>query len=104
MKCATCHQDHNPELAKIPGAPKWHLAPLSMAWVGKNLHEICVQLKDPKRNGGRTLAEVTDHVAHDPLVGWAWHPGERRTPAPGTQERAGALIAAWVETGAQCPN
>src|SRR5690242_5565449 len=30
MQCTTCHQDHNLELARIPGAPGWHLAPVAM--------------------------------------------------------------------------
>jgi len=103
MKCTTCHQDHNLDLARVPGAPGWHLAPLSMAWVGKNLHSICEQIKDPKRNGNKSMDQLIEHFAHDKLVGWGWHPGNNRTPAPGTQERMGALIAAWIATGAECP-
>ncbi len=103
LRCATCHQDAGVELARIPGAPSWHLAPRSMAWAGKSLAAICRQLKDPARNGHRTLAAVVEHSGHDPLVGWAWKPGWDRTPAPGTQAQFGALMAAWVETGAGCP-
>src|SRR3954468_19975030 len=33
MECAGCHQDHNIALARVPGAPEWHLAPREMAWV-----------------------------------------------------------------------
>jgi len=36
-------------------------------------------------------------------VGWAWHPGEERSPAPGTQAQFGALIRAWISSGAHCP-
>ncbi len=103
MECTTCHQDRNQELSRVPGAPKWHLAPLEMAWVGKSAGYICHQLKDPKRNGGRALAQIVDHSAHDELVSWGWRPGVDREPAPGTQAQFGALIAAWVETGAACP-
>ncbi|HVV86681.1 MAG TPA: Isoquinoline 1-oxidoreductase subunit, partial [Kofleriaceae bacterium] len=71
MECTTCHQDRNQELTRVPGAPKWHLAPIQMAWVGKSTAEICNQMKDPKRNGNRTLAQLVDHMAHDELVGWA---------------------------------
>jgi hypothetical protein len=39
----------------------------------------------------------------DTLVGWAWHPGAGRTPAPGTQAQFGALIDAWIASGAACP-
>jgi hypothetical protein len=37
------------------------------------------------------------------LVGWAWKPGYGRSPAPGTQQEARALVAAWVKSGAACP-
>jgi hypothetical protein len=65
--------------------------------------QICQQIKDPKRNGGKTLAAIHEHMANDTLVGWGWAPGGQREPAPGTQEQFGALIAAWIATGAQCP-
>jgi hypothetical protein len=104
VQCTSCHQDHNLELARVPGAPDWHLAPLSMAWVGKSPREICEQMKDRSRNGGRTLAQIVDHNAHDKLVAWGWNPGHGREPAPGTQEQLGQLIAAWVASGAECPD
>jgi len=102
-QCRTCHQDRNQALVRVPGAPDWHLAPIEMAWVGKSAAAICQQLRDPKRNGGKTLAQIVEHSAHDELVGWGWAPGHDREPAPGTQAQFGALMAAWVETGAECP-
>lgn len=104
LMCASCHQDANVPLARVPGAPGWHLAPKTMAWVGKSAAEICAQIKDPARNGHKTLANIVDHSAHDKLVAWGWSPGADRKPAPGTQAIFGALVAAWVETGAECPN
>jgi hypothetical protein len=103
MRCSTCHQGANFDPAGVPGHPHWHLAPREMAWQDKTASEICVQIKDPARNGGRSLEEITTHIATDSLVGWAWTPGFGRTPAPGTQEELGALIRAWVQTGAVCP-
>jgi hypothetical protein len=103
MECTTCHQDRNQQLTRVPGAPKWHLAPIQMAWVGKSVSYICNQLKDPARNGGKTLAQIAEHAGHDELVAWGWSPGADREPAPGTQQQFGALVAAWVETGAECP-
>lgn len=102
-ECTTCHQDRNQELVRVPGAPGWHLAPLEMAWVGKSAHAVCTQLKDPARNGRKTLAQIAEHSAHDELVAWGWAPGAGREPAPGTQAQFGALIAAWIDTGAECP-
>jgi hypothetical protein len=104
MECTSCHQDKNLDHARVPGAPNWHLAPRSMAWVGKTPKYICEQLKDPSRNGGKTLAQIVEHNAHDKLVGWGWAPGHGREPAPGTQKSFGAITAAWVETGAECPS
>ena len=104
VQCTSCHQDQNLELARVPGAPDWHLAPLSMAWVGKSPREICEQMKDRSRNGGRTLAQIIDHNAHDKLVAWGWNPGHSREPAPGTQEQLGQLVADWVASGGECPN
>lgn len=103
MECTSCHQDRNQELTRVPGAPNWHLAPIEMAWVGKSVSYICNQIKDPKRNGGKTLAQLVEHNGHDELVAWGWAPGADREPAPGTQAQFGALTAAWVETGAECP-
>jgi hypothetical protein len=74
-----------------------------MAWDGRSLGEICRQIKDPQRNGGRTLAELQEHMAKDDLVGWGWNPGTGRRPVPGTQAELGALIEAWIEIGAACP-
>jgi hypothetical protein len=103
MRCATCHQGANFDPAGVPGHPHWHLAPREMAWQGKTVGEICAQIKDPTRNGGRSLQEILTHMASDTLVGWAWAPGFGREPAPGTQQELGALIEAWLNTGAVCP-
>jgi hypothetical protein len=104
MRCSICHQQANFDPARVPGHPEWHLAPRDMAWEGKTLGEICAQIKDPARNGGRSLEELVHHIGSDTLVGWAWAPGFGRRPAPGTQKQAGALAEAWVKTGAACPN
>ena len=103
MHCTTCHGPANFDPGHIPGHPAWQLAPIEMAWAGKHLAEICEQIKDPKRNGGRSLTALVHHMAEDLLVGWAWHPGVGRTPAPGTQAEFGELIKAWVQAGAECP-
>jgi len=102
MRCPICHQQAN--FGLVPGNPKWHLAPREMAWEGKTLGEICVQIKDRERNGGRSPEDLVDHIGKDTLVGWAWTPGFGRRPAPGTQKQAGALVEAWVKSGAACPN
>jgi hypothetical protein len=104
LRCGTCHHAENFDPAGVPGHPEWHLAPLEMAWQGKTLGQICAQIKDPKRNGGKDMAALIQHVAEDSLVGWGWHPGGARKPVPGTQAEFGALIKAWSESGAFCPS
>ena len=74
-----------------------------MAWEGRTVSQICAQIKDPARNGGRSVHDLIAHIGDDTLVGWAWAPGKGRTPAPGTQKQAKALVQAWVDSGAACP-
>jgi hypothetical protein len=111
MMCGTCHGEENvaivgqaETLKSIPGHPLWHVAPIEMAWEGKTLGQICEQLKDPARNGGKTLDEIVEHMAHDSLVGWGWNPGLGREPVPGTQDVFGELIRHWAADGAACPS
>ena len=109
LNCATCHTERNFTLVgaatykSIPGHPRWQLAPIEMAWEGKSVSQLCQQLKDPARNGGRTLALLHEHFAKDDLVAWGWEPGEGREPAPGSQQQLGELAQAWIDRGAQCP-
>ena len=109
MACTTCHGAENrtiigSRLKSIPGAEPWLLAPASMAWQGFSVGEICAQVKDPERNGERSLEDIVHHLSEDHLVAWAWHPGDGRAPAPGSQEAFGELVVAWVATGAECPD
>jgi hypothetical protein len=103
MRCRTCHQAANFEPSGVPGNPGWRMAPVGMAWQQRTLGQICAQIKDTTTNGGRTLAQIQEHLVHDALVGWSWHPGSSREPAPGSQRSFGALTAAWIATGAECP-
>ena len=107
MYCTTCHGAQNVAYktgeGSIPGHSPWQLAPVEMAWVGLTAPEVCAQLKDPERNGGRDLAQLHEHMAEDGLVGWGWEPGAGRKPAPGNQEVLGELTVAWIDTGAMCP-
>jgi len=104
MRCTTCHQKENFDPARMPGHAPWLLAPREMGWQGRTLGEICVQMRDPARNGGKSHEDLIHHIGDDTLVGWGWHPGYGRTPVPGTQAEAKALVTAWVETGAVCPD
>ncbi len=74
MKCQTCHGNSNYAASGVPGAPKWALAPRSMAWQGLSDRELCLLFKDAKRTH-MSMEKFIDHNANDPLVAWGWNPG-----------------------------
>jgi len=53
---------------------------MPMIWEGKTPGQICQQLKDPKQNNNKTVAQIVDHVTNDKLVLWGWNPGGTRVP------------------------
>ena len=101
MGCGTCHGAEH--FRNVPGNAVWHLAPVSMAWQDLPDAEICQQILDPARNGGRSHEELLEHMRHDPLVAYGWSPPEHLEPAPGDQETFGALVHGWLAAGAHCP-
>ncbi len=104
LRCTTCHGEANGARNGMPpGAPKWQLAPVEMAWFGQSPAQICAQIKDPARNGERTLAEIAEHVLNDPLVAWGWAPGPGREPAPGSAQETYDALVRWTAAGAPCP-
>ena len=106
MRCSNCHQAENdPGVHLPPGNPKWGLPPANMRMVfqGRSPRQLAIQLLDPKQNGGRTKAQLIDHMANDGLVGWAWHPGEGRTLPPMTRNAFAAQVRLWIAKGAYAP-
>ena len=104
LRCTTCHFESNSStLHGPPGAHNWHLAPVSMVWFGKSSAEICAQIKDPARNGNRSLDDIANHIRDDKLVAWGWQPGPGREPAPGSAEETFEALKAWTAAGAPCP-
>jgi hypothetical protein len=103
MGCASCHMVANYDLVRMPGAPDWHLAPASMQFLGTTSAAICGRIKDPKSNGGKTIAQVIDHIHDDALVAWGWAPGADRNPAPGDRDTLVGLMRGWADAGAHCP-
>jgi len=105
IACSTCHSPHNSAVPHgAPGAEVWLLAPVDMQWFGISSADICAQIKDPSRNGGRTLAAVAEHVERDRLVHWGWAPGPGREPAPYSATQLVEFIKQWDAAGAPCPN
>ncbi len=109
LPCATCHGTSNPPASygqhMPPGAPNWRLPPpeRKMVFVGLSKADLCATLKDPKRNGGRDLAALREHLSHDKLVLWGWDPGVGRAPVAVAHDVLVAKVDAWIEGGAPCP-
>jgi hypothetical protein len=106
LRCANCHQPQNTAGRNMPpGAPNWHLPPPSMKMVfeGRTPAQICATFKDPDENGGKTVAQIVEHVTHDPLVKWGWSPGEGRTLPPLNHKAFAVAMKAWADKGAACP-
>ena len=70
---------------------------------GKSIGEICRQLKDVNLNGGRDLASCRITSLATTWLDGRGTPGEGREPAPGSQQLAGELMKAWIDSGAECP-
>jgi hypothetical protein len=122
-RCTTCHGIANDIATGIPGTidpaapgppkPIWALAPATMAWesapgVPLPGDELCAQLKDPTRNGNRTLSDLLHHLENEPLVKWSFNPGTRpngeaRTTPPISHAMLIQTFQGWMNDGAPCP-
>jgi cytochrome c5 len=106
LKCTNCHQDTNLAGENMPpGNPTWHLPrkDLPLVFQGKSTRELADQLKDPGRNGGKTLEQLVEHVTHDKLILWGWEPGDGRTKPPLSHDEFVKRFREWVEKGAASP-
>lgn len=106
MLCSTCHA-YREGVNDLPhAAPQvamiWQLAPVEADWFGKTSIEICQQLRDPDRNGGRTFMELASHLDHDLILHWAWQPGGGREAAPYSLQEHVNDVLAWGVGGMPC--
>ena len=111
LSCNACHQTSTRPNA-TPHAPPhtgmdWRLAPVEFQWTDRTSAEICAQLRDPDRNGGRDAAGLVEHILHDAeLIGfitWSFAPGAGREPAPGSLQAHLEDMTAWTAAGMPCP-
>lgn len=105
LHCFACHQAENAQfLHGPPGAADWQMPPAKtpMAWKGLSTGELCRTLKDPAKNGNRSLQDLIPHMETS-LVRWAWNPGPGRTVPPLTHDEFVSSLKEWIETGAVCP-
>lgn len=107
LKCSNCHQPQNSVgLNTPPGNPKWHLPPANMKMVfeGKTPRELAAQLKDPTKNGHKTMKQLIDHVTSDKLVLGGWDPGDGRTLPPLSHAEFARKFKEWIDKGAYLPS
>lgn len=106
IACSTCHvttargndaANHAPRVAM-----EWQLAPVEAEWFGKSSEDVCNQLRDPERNGGRTYLDLASHLDHDLILHWAWNPGGNREPAPYSLQEHVNDVLAWGVAGMPC--
>jgi hypothetical protein len=108
LPCSTCHGTTNPPASyganMPPGAPNWHLPPpeRKMVFIGLSKADLCATIKDRKRNGGKDLAALLEHVSHDKLVLWGWNPGVGRAPVSVPHDVFVASFKTWIAGGAPC--
>jgi hypothetical protein len=106
LQCTGCHRETNHPLAGAPpGAHDWRLPPATtpMVFEGRTPRELCVQLKDPAKTGGRDLGALRDHLGHDALVLWGWKPGPGRSTPPLSHADMMKNLEVWIAAGAPCP-
>ena len=109
LECPDCHQTKNYRASGVPGAPNWHLAPLSMGWEGLSQGELCRALLDKSKNGNKDLKAIVEHLARDELVAWGWAPGtdadgKAREPVPIPKPEFNRIVNDWAKLGSKCPD
>jgi hypothetical protein len=104
MRCYNCHNDTgNNEMAGVPGALHWKLAPASMLWQGLSSSDLCRMLRNPELNGHLTPEKIVEHMDTEDLVQWGWKPGGRRAPIPISHREFVDLVKVWVSGDSACP-
>ncbi len=111
LSCRACHQTSTRPNTVPHAAPHtgmdWRLAPVEFQWTDRTSAEICAQMRDPARNGGRDAAGLVGHILHDAeLIGfitWSFEPGAGRNPAPGSLQAHLEDMALWTAAGMPCP-
>jgi hypothetical protein len=114
--CSTCHRTRPDDLTLSPETTPhlppsagldWQLAPVDFEWFGNSKSEICAQLSDPDRNGGRDWMGLAEHLVDDAghigFVLWGWNPGGNREPAPYSLQAHLDDVLAWGVAGQPCP-
>ncbi|MEM7377648.1 MAG: hypothetical protein AAF460_09100 [Pseudomonadota bacterium] len=111
LQCSTCHTtlsapddsaNDAPHTAPRVAMP-WRLPPVEAEWFGKSSSAVCEQVKDPTRNGNRTVEGLALHLDHDLILHWSWQPGGGREPAPHSLQATMDALMVWSAAGTPCP-
>jgi hypothetical protein len=111
LSCSTCHGKENPPASygehMPPGVKtEWRLPPPEnkMVFFGVSSKELCEQIKDPKRNGGKDSAALFHHMSEDAITLWGWAPGYGRKPVPISHDDFVRAFKTWQDAGEPCPS
>jgi len=74
-----------------------------MLWQGLSGGALCRSLKDPAKNGKRSLEDIVTHMGSDKLVLWGWNPGAGRAAVPLAHNEFMKELRVWTAGGAACP-
>ena len=109
LHCATCHGKANPPDSygehMPPGvATEWKLPPPEhrMVFAGASSHDLCEQLKDTNRNGGKDGPALLHHMSEDAITLWGWNPGYGRKPVQVPHEEFVRAFKTWQDAGSPC--
>ncbi len=111
LMCSTCHITSSEPNTHAHAAPHaghpWMLAPVEFVWFERSSDEICEQMRDPARNGGRSGTDLVDHILHDAdihaFITWGFNPGGGREPVPGTMQEHLNDMVTWTAAQMPCP-
>ena len=109
LSCSACHGKQNLPASYGPHSPpgvstEWRLpsADHRLVFWGLDSKALCEQIKDPKRNGGKNLAELTHHMTEDALTLWGWSPGYGRKPVQVSHDELVRAFKTWADAGMPC--